>query len=555
MVSALSRNGVRSGPERSGEGVERRRMGCQGLDSIPLDRRNKTLMPRKKLSMRQIQENLRLKHQIHLSIREIARSCGVPTSTVGDCLKRAETAGLRWPLPTDLSDQQILERLGAVPAAELADCQALPDWPYIHAELRRKSVTLQLLWQEYRRTHPEGYGYSRFCELYQRWAGTLDPVLRQVHLPGEKMFVDWAGQTVPIQNGQEGTITQAHLFVAVLGASNKTFARAFADEKLGSWIAAHCEAYTAFQGVARVTVPDNLKTGVVQPCRYEPLIHRSYQEMAEHYGTVIIPARARKPRDKAKVETGVQIAERQILAALRDQQFFSLGELNQAIEPLLAKVNSQPFQKLEGSRNGWYEEFEKERLLPLPAAPFELAVWSKAKVNIDYHVVVENHFYSVSYALVHQSVDVRLSEHTVEFFQAAKRVAAHVRSHRPGRSTTLEEHRPKSHQKYLEWTPSRMVEWAQTIGPDCAKLVSQLLEGRPHPEQGFRSCLGIIRLGKAVGNTRMEAACRRALHFQTCSYVSIKSILERRLEAQTLEPELPVSSPAHENLRGGPYYH
>jgi transposase len=368
------------------------------------------------------------------------------------------------------------------------------------------------------------------------------------------MFVDWAGQTVPIHNGQDGNISEAHLFVAVLGASNKTFAQAFADEKLPSWIAAHCQAYAFFKGVAKVTVPDNLKTGVAQPCRYEPVIHRSYQEMAEHYGTVIIPARIKKPRDKAKVETGVQIAERRILAVLRDQRFFSVGELNQAIAPLLVTLNAQPFQKLEGSRDSWFEEVERPQLLPLPAALFELATWSSATVNIDYHVVVDNHYYSAPYSLVHQSVDVRLSNHTVEFFRTGKRVAAHLRSHQSGRFTTLEEHRPKSHQKYMEWTPSRMVEWAGAIGPDCARLVETILNDRPHPEQGFRSCLGIIRLAKAVGNTRMEAACQRALHFHTCSYASIKSILDKRMETQPLEPELPLTSPAHENLRGSPYY-
>ena len=485
-------------------------------------------MARKKLSMRQIHEILRLKYQNQLSIREIARSCGLPTSTVGDYLQRAETAGISWPPPEGLSEPQLVARLMATPLPKGEPCQVLPDWPHIHAELRRKSVTLQLLWQEYRAVHPEGYGYSRFCELYQRWAGTLDPVLRQVHLPGEKMFVDWAGQTVPIHSAQDGTLSQAHLFVAVLGASNKTFAEAFADEKLPSWIAAHCHAYAFFQGVARVTVPDNLKTGVARPCRYEPVIHQSYQEMAQHYGTVIIPARVRKPRDKAKVETGVQIAERQILAALRDQRFFSVPELNQAMVPFLAKLNAKPFQKLEGSRDSWYESAEKAQLLPLPSGRFELAVWSKAKVNIDYHVVVENHFYSVPYSLVHQPVDVRLTDHTVELFQAGKRIAAQVRSHQPGRFTTLEEHRPKSHQKYLQWTPSRMVEWAKTIGPDCAKVVEKIMEDRPHPEQGFRSALGIIRLGKAVGHHRLEAACRRALHFGTCSYASIKSILEKQ---------------------------
>jgi len=324
---------------------------------------------------------------------------------------------------------------------------------------------------------------------------------------------------------------------------------------LAAWIAAHCHAYAFFEGVARITVPDNPKTGVARPCRYEPLLHRSYQEMAEHYGTVIIPARSRKPRDKAKVEVGVQIAERQILAALRDQRFFSVGELNAAIGPLLAKLNEQPFQKLEGSRNSWFETLEKSQLLPLPSTPFVLASWSRAKVNIDYHAVVENHYYSAPYQLIHQQVDVRLTNQTVEFFRQGKRVAAHLRSGLPGRFTTLEEHRPKSHQKHLEWTPSRILEWVKTIGPDCARLVEKIMAERPHPEQGFRSALGIIRLGKAVGQDRLEAACRRALHFGTHSSVSVKSMLDKNLEAQPLEQELPLPSPVHENLRGGPYYH
>ena len=284
-------------------------------------------MAQNKLSMRQIQEILRLKHQNKLSVREIARSCGLATSTIGDYLKRAAAAGITWPLPEGQGEKELLGQLLASAVAQSAGDEALPDWPSLHQELARQGVTLQLLWQEYRRTHAEGYGYSRFCELYRRWAGTLDPVLRQVHLPGQKMFVDWAGQKMEIHNAQDGSLCAAHLFVAVLGASNKTYAEAFANEQLAAWIAAHGHAYAFFGGVARITVPDNLKTGVVRPCRYEPLLHRSYQEMAEHYGTVVIPARIKKPRDKAKVEVGVQIAERQILAALRDQRFFNVGQI------------------------------------------------------------------------------------------------------------------------------------------------------------------------------------------------------------------------------------
>ncbi len=374
-------------------------------------------------------------------------------------------------------------------------------------------MTQQLLWQEYRQAEPTGYAYSRFCELYREWAAKLDPVLRQVHGPGEKLFVDWAGQTVPIHDPTTGTVTEAHVFVAVLGASNKTFVAAFPNEQLPAWIAGHVQAYAFFGGVAKATVPDNPKTAVSHPCRYEPQLHRTYQELAEHYGTVILPARIKKPRDKAKVETGVQIVERQILAVLRHQRFFSVAALNQAILPLLAKLNAQPFQKLDGSRDQWFEAQEQRRLLPLPAQPFELATWSVATVNIDYHVVVDHHYYSVPHHLIHQPLDVRLTETTVELFQRGKRVAAHARSSQRGRFTTVEEHRPKAHQRYLQWTPSRIVQWAQKTGPHV-RVVEQILASRPHPEQASAP-VGIMRLGKATSAERLEAACERALHFGT----------------------------------------
>jgi len=516
-------------------------------------------MARKPISMRQIKEILRLKHQHQLSVREIARSCGLPPSTVNDYLLRAQAAGLSWPLPEGLEDQQIQERLLHPPQTQPADCpppeppRPLPDWPEVHKELGRRSVTLRLLWQEYRERFPKGYGYTQFCEYYHRWAETLDPVMRHHHPAGEKMFVDWAGQTVPIAQ-TDGAVSQASVFIAVLGASNKTFAKAFANQKLPCWITAHCEAYAFFGGVARVTVPDNPKTGVMSACRYEPLLHRTYQEMGEHYGTVIIPARPRRPRDKAKAEGHVLIAERQILAALRDRTFFNIGELNEAIGPLLSKLNAQPFQKLEGSRDSWFETYEKPKLLPLPTTSFELAIWSQARVNIDYHVVVDNHYYSVPHQLIHQTLDVRLTESTVELFQKGKRVAAHARSFQPGLFTTVNEHRPKAHQQHLEWTPGRIVQWAQKTGPCCAQLVQQILESKPHPEQGYRSCLGIIRLGKACGQDRLEAACRRALHFGTSSYRSVDSILKHRLDQQPLAQELPLKSPDHTNVRGRAYY-
>jgi transposase len=491
--------------------------------------------------MRHVKDILRLKFQNQLSLREIARSCGLPASTVGDYLQRAQAANLTWPLPENIADCDLMARLmdDACTPTDCARVKPLPDWPTIHQELRRKGVTLQLLWQEHRQAHPEGYGYSRFCELYERWANTLEPVLRQVHEPGQKLFVDWAGQTVPIRHA-DGAVSQASLFVAVLGASNKTYVEAFADQQLENWIAGHCRAFSFLGGVSRAVVPDNPKTAVIRACRYEPVLHRSYHEMAEHYGTVILPARIKKPRDKAKVETGVQIASRQILAVLRNHRFFSVAELNQSIRPLLDKLNAQPFQKLDGSRDSWFESLERDKLLPLPSLPFELATWTKATVNIDYHVAVDHHFYSAPYGLIHRELDVRLSERGVELFLEGKRVAAHARSHLRGKFTTLAEHRPKSHQRYMDWTPSRMVEWARQTGPQCARLVEQILQSRPHPEQGFRSAMGIIRLGKAVGVQRLEASCTRALRLGAASYRSVKSILENKLD--------------HENVRGQQYY-
>jgi transposase len=513
-------------------------------------------MPRRKLVMRQVIEILRLKYEHQLSVREIARSCGVAPSTVGDYLVRAEAAQLGWPLPEGFAETELEAQLTAIthPRPPETPLSHLPDWAHVHAELRRPNVTLRLLWQEYIRVDPGGLKYSRFCERYQEWRKALEPTLRLVHVPGEKMFVDWAGQTVPIRNAADGTSQAASVFVAALGASGKIFAEAFPDQKTVSWITAHVHAYRFYGGVATLTIPDNTRTAVSAACRYEPVLHRTYQEMAEHYGTVILPTRIRKPRDKARVESAVQVAQRQLLAPLRDLIFFSVGELNQAITPRLSELNAQPFQKLEGSRQQWFETLDQPKLRPLPPTPFVVATWLEASVNIDYHAAVEQHFYSVPYGLIHQRLDVRLTDTGVELFHKGKRVAVHVRSFQRGKFTTLEEHRPKSHQRYLEWTPSRMIEWARKIGPDCARVVEHVMASRPHPEQGFRSCLGIIRLAKRHGDVRLEAACRRALYFATVSYRSIESILDTRLETQPLEVDQPVASPVHENVRGQTYF-
>ena len=514
-------------------------------------------MAKKAIVMRQVIEILRLKMQLQLSVREIARSCGIAPSTVGDYLQRAEAAQLSWPLPEGLSEVELEQRLMAAgpPVAAQVAAHSVPDWRYVHSELRRPNVTLRLLWQEYHRGDPAGLKYSRYCERYREWSQALEPTLRQTHVPGEKLFVDWAGQTVPIYNAADNTTTAASVFVSALGASSKIFAHGFPDQKLPSWIGGHVEAYNFYGGVPALTIPDNPKTAVVKACRYEPLLHRTYQEMAEYFGTAIVPARPVRPRDKAKAEAAVQLAQNQILAALRDMRFFSIAELNRAIRPQLDRINAQPFQKLEGSRDQWFETLDKPKLKALPPSPFVLATWSEASVNIDYHAVVEHHYYSVPYQLIHQRLQARLTDTTVEFFHQGKRVAAHVRSWQRGKFTTVEEHRPKAHQRHLEWTPGRIVEWARKTGPKCALAVEQVMASRPHPEQGFRSCLGIIRLGRIHGDSRLEAACNRALHFHTVSYRSIESILKSGLDQQALETELPFQTPAHENLRGQAYFH
>lgn len=498
-----------------------------------------------RLAMRMIREILRLKYEGRLRNRQIARSCGISHVSVRKYLERAERIGFcRAPGPEEGLPPELTEDAVAEPAAD----GRMPDRERIHRELKRRGVTLKLLWQEYRRERADGYGYTQYCEHYKRWSGHLSPELRQEHKAGEKLFVDWAGQRMPLAGGAE-----ASLFVAVLGASAYTFAEAFADEKEASWIQGHVHAYAFYGGVPRITVPDNVRTAVSAACRYEPGLNGVYRQMAAHYGTAIIPARPRTPKDKPKVEGGVLIVERRILAPLRDRTFFSVGELNAAIRPLLAAVNAEPFQKLPGSRRSLYEELDRPALQPLPARPYEPCRWKKMRVNIDYHVQLGAHYYSVPYRLVGAEVEVRVGERTVEIFHRGERVAAHVRDDEPRRCTTEAGHRPKAHQKHVEWTPGRLIDWATKLGPNCAKAVERILREKPHPEMGYRSCLGLMRLARQYGVARMERAAEKAFACDACSYRSIKSMLQTGVDLLGTEaPSAPP--PRHENIRGGTYY-
>jgi transposase len=505
--------------------------------------------------MRKIKEILRL-NQLGLPRREIGRSLAISHNTVADIVRRAEAAGISWPTAEQMDEAALDARLYP-PAAPSRVKRPEPDPEKMHRELARKGVTLQLLWLEYKAEYPHGLGYTQFCERYRRWHKKADVVLRQEHKAGEKLFVDFAGQTVPVIDRRTGELRSAHIFVAVLGCSAYIYAEATWGEDSRSFLDAHAHCFTALRGVPHALVPDNLRSGVSSPDYYEPDINPAYAELARHYGCCVLPARVRKPRDKAKVENAVLIVERRILAALRDRRFFSLIELNEVLVAEVARVNEAPFQKLAGSRLSLFETLDRPALLPLPLAPYEFAEWKKARVAIDYHVELEKNFYSVPYGLAREEVEVRYTSGVVEVLFKGSRVASHRRRFGRGEYSTLAEHMPESHRRYLEWSPTRLVSWAGSIGPETAALVTAILESRPHPEHGYRTCLGIMRLAKHYPAERVEAASRRALALHTLSYRSLKSILARGLDAQPLPvaPEpLPGLALLHENLRGPAYY-
>jgi transposase len=508
--------------------------------------------------MRKLREVLRLRFELKLGYQQIGRSCSIGVSTVHKYLKRAEAAGITWPLPGDWDEARVEAMV--FPRREPTIAEKNPthtplDFDAIHEQLRgSKYVTLQLLWEEYRQANPDGYRYSRFCELYQRWRSKLDVVLRQEHKAGEKMFVDWAGATIPIYDRHTGEAWQAPLFVATLGASSYTFAACTRDQQMESWLRMHVRAFEHFGGIPALTVPDNTKTGVTKAHRYDPDLNPTYYNFALHCGFGIVPARPYKPRDKAKVENAVQVAQRWIVAALRHHKFFSLEELNLAIRELLAKLNNRPFRKRAGSRASVFAAIDKPALKPLPVEPFDLSEWSRARVNIDYHVSFDANLYSVPYNLVHELVEIRSTPTIVEILHKGTRVASHLRCRGRGQTITNEEHRPKSHRAHLEWTPSRMVRWAESIGPNTARLFERIMNDWPHPEMGYRGCLGIIRLAGKYSAQRVEAASERALLANACRYKSIESILKNSLDQVPPSSPPPASTPPHDNIRGAEYF-
>jgi transposase len=467
-------------------------------------------------------------------------------------------AGVCWPIADDMTDEVLEARLFPASSArsQAIARRPMPEWASIHRELKRPGVTLLLLWGEYRDRHSDPLGYSRFCEIYQEWKGRLTPTMRQHHIAGERMFVDYSGKKLHLVNPTTGELIEVEMFVAVLGASNITYSEATLTQTLADWIGSHTRAFAFFGGAAALTVSDNLRAGITKACFYEPQVHRTYADMARHYKTAILPARPRKPRDKAKVEVGVQVATRWIVAKLRNRTFFSLSELNAAIRECVTQINDRVTRHLGASRRALFEQIERAALKPLPAEPYVFAQWKKCSAGIDYHVEIKPYFYSVPFTLMREELWARYTETAVEVLHRDNRVAVHPRIPLDGhKHSTLPEHMPSSHRRFADWTLERIKRQAGEIGPCASALLDIILRDRPHPEQGFRSCIGILRLAERYDRQRVEAACSRALEIRSPRYTSVKSILQNRLDRK--RPDKTADEPAivHNNIRGRGYYH
>jgi transposase len=513
-------------------------------------------MPAQRLTMRRVRELLRLHYGMGASARAIARELGVSRSTVKEYLARATAAGLTWPLADDLTDGVLEEGLFAASGPKPgARRRAEPDWAALVREMKRPGVNLTVLWEEYGEAHPGGYSYSRFCELYRDFERRLSPTMRQHHVAGDKVFVDYSGKTVPIVDRETGEVRPAQLFVAVLGASNYTYAEVSWTQALPDWIGAHVHMFAFFQGCPRLVVPDNLKSGIHKPSFYDPEINRSYARMAAHYRVGILPARPYKPRDKAKVEAGVRFAQSYILGRLRHLTFFSLAECQTAVCEALRRMNERPMRRLGISRQALFEASERPALQTLPSTEYVYAEWRLARVGPDYHVEIHSFFYSVPHSLIREQVEVCITARTIEIFHRGKRVAAHLRRYGGRLHGTDPEHMPSAHRRYAEWTPERFQRWGRSIGPNTEGLIIAILAHRPHPEQGFRTCLGVMRLLRGVEPARAERVAARAVEIGALNYKSIASILANNLDRRLSTPSAGETVIVHANIRGPRYFH
>ncbi len=512
-------------------------------------------MARPRKNMGQLRDILRLTMQLGLSGNQAEISLNISRLKVQRCIKHAKAAGLTWPVISAMTDLELEAILFPAPTAKPDEWADL-DWPSIHKELKRKGVTLRLLWEEQFPVETSGLSCSQFCRRYKLWLGERDLEMRQEHKGGEKLFVDFSGQTVPITDKETGEITQAEIFVATFGASNYMFFRAFESQQLSNWLAAHVQALRFFEGVPDLVVPDNLKSAVTEAGRFERVLNRSYQRLADHYGFGILPARKYKPKDKAKVEKGVQQVENRALAKLRDRKFFNIFELNKELDKLREEINSESFQKLPGSRSSWFETVDKPALKPLPQNDFETEEWKvSARVPRDYHVNLHGHYYSVPYKLVGERVDLRYTEHTVEAMYKGARVASHMRSWAEGQKTTSTEHLAPSHAAYHGLSPEWFLIQAENIGPNTKLVVQELLSSKPQPQLNYDQCFGVVKnLRTKYGEEQLELACAHAIRLSTVGYRLIRTILEAGVHTLSEQLILRLGDIQHDNRRGPEYY-
>lgn len=515
-------------------------------------------MPAKRTSMRIIRDILRLTFEAKLSQRQVARSLNIGLGTVSQHLKRAHAAALSWPIPEGTSDAALAALLFPEQDSTTRRCFVEPDYAAMHKELKKKGVTKQLLWEEYKQVHQDnGYQYSQYCQRYRNWVKTLQRSMRQTHKAGEKLFIDYCGPTIPIVNPETSDVYPAHIFVAAFGASNYTYAEATRSQQKADWLQSHVNAFIFFDGVPEVLVPDNLRSAVTKTCRYEPVINDSYQHLARHYKTTVIPARPYKPKDKAKAENAVLVVERWIMARLRHHRFFSLAELNQHIRFLLEDLNNRPFKNLPGTRRSQFEALDKPALQPLPTQSYCYTEFKWARVNVDYHIEYDKHYYSAPHHLVKQQIEVQATRDIVRLFFKGKQVAVHPRSQRQGAHSTDAAHMPQSHRKHSEWSPERLLSWAKKLGPNVTGLVSLFLDKKRHPEQAYRACLGLLNLSRSYDASRLDSACARAIAISALNVRSVKSILEKGMDqlGDTPSSTQEASCSEHSNVRGPGYYH
>lgn len=507
--------------------------------------------------MRNTRDILRLHFEAKLSLRQISACTKASVGGVQKLLAKVKAADLSWPLPGEMDDSQLAQLIYPKADTRQSNRFQVPDWLEVHQELKRKGMTKHLLWEEYTQQYPNRcYSYSQYCDRYLNWRKKQKRSMRQIHKAGEKLFVDYAGQTVPIVCHSTGEMRTAQVFVAVMGASNYTFAEATYSQKLPDWIGSHVRTFEFLGGIPEIVVPDNLKSGVTKACRYDPDVNPCYQQMAAHYGTAIIPARPLKPQDKAKAEVGVQIIERWILARLRHHTFFSLAEVNLCIKALLIEVNNKPFKQLKGTRQQWFDSLDKPMLTPLPKHAYQYTDIKQVKVNVDYHIQYDEHLYSVPHQLVGEKISLHASDHLVELYFQNKRITSHARKYRVG-MTTVPEHMPVKHEKHHKWTPGRLMNWAKDVGDEVLIWVKTLLQIKQHEEQAYRVCLGLLNLTKRYSVKRLNNACRIANNHSLYRLKNIQDILNTNQDKlPPTSPEQPSLLPQdHENIRGPKSFH